>query len=87
MRRRDLATAVGGATVARAEAANAQPTTKMPRTGFLSTGRSEPPDPTFNVLKALLQGLQDLGYTEGQDLTVERQYADGRPDRLRELVG
>jgi putative ABC transport system substrate-binding protein len=38
------------------------------------------------MLSAFLQGLQELGYTEGQNLAVDRQYADGNADRLRELV-
>ena len=86
MRRRDFITLVGGATVAWAWEARAQQATPMPRIGILSPGRAELSDPTFNVLNALLQGLHDLGYTEGQNLTIERQYADGRPDRLRELA-
>src|SRR5262245_65753781 len=38
------------------------------------------------MLNAFLQGLHELGYTEGQNLVIERQYADGRSDRLRELA-
>jgi putative tryptophan/tyrosine transport system substrate-binding protein len=38
------------------------------------------------MLNTFLQGLHELGYTEGQNLTVERQYANGSSDRLRELV-
>jgi len=38
------------------------------------------------MLNAFLQGLRDLGYTEGQNLTVERKYASGSSDRLRELA-
>ena len=38
------------------------------------------------MLNAFLQGLQELGYTEGQNLAIERQYADGSSDRLRELA-
>ena len=59
---------------------------KVPRIGCLSPGRSELPDPTFNMLNAFLQGLQELGYTEGQNLAIDRQYADGNSDRLRELA-
>ncbi len=86
MRRREFITLIGGATVAWALAARAQQPTKMPLIGILSPGRSELPDPISNMLNALLQGLQDLGYMEGQDLALERRYADGRPDRLRELA-
>jgi putative ABC transport system substrate-binding protein len=58
----------------------------VPRIGILSPGRSEFPDPNFNMLNALLQRLHELGYTEGQNLAVERQFADGSSDRLRELA-
>jgi putative ABC transport system substrate-binding protein len=91
MQRRYLITLFGSAAVAWALAARAQQATKMPRIGFLSPGRSELSDPIFNMLTAFLQRLHDLGYTEGQNLAVERQYADRRSDRLpglaAELVG
>ena len=67
-------------------AAHAQQVGKVPRIGCLSPCRSELPDPTFNMLNAFLQGLQELGYTEGQNLAIDRQYADGNSDRLGELA-
>src|SRR5215813_2424843 len=85
MKRRAFITLLGGA-AAWSVAASAQQATKMPRIGILSPGRSELPDPTLNMLNAFLQGLHELGYTEGQNLVIERQYADGRSDRLRELA-
>jgi putative ABC transport system substrate-binding protein len=78
--------AVLGAAAAWPLAARAQQGTKVPRIGILSPGRSEFPDPNFNMLNALLQRLHELGYTEGQNLAVERQFADGSSDRLRELA-
>src|SRR5215218_8532708 len=86
MQRRYFITLFGGAAFAWALAARAQQATKMPRIGFLSPGRSELPDPIFNMLNAFLQRLHDLGYTEGQNLAIERQYADGRSDRLAGLA-
>jgi len=86
MQRRYFITVFGGAAAAWALAARAQQATKMPRIAFLSPGRSELPDPIFNMLAAFLQRLHDLGYTEGQNLAVERQYADGRSDRLPRLA-
>ena len=86
MRRREFITLLSGAAAAWPLAARAQQATKVPRIGILSPGRSELPDPTLNMLNAFLQGLHELGYTEGQNLVIERQYADGRSDRLRELA-
>jgi ABC-type uncharacterized transport system substrate-binding protein len=62
-----------------------QPAAKR-RIGVLSPGGSEPSDPTFKTLNAFMQALQELGYTEGQNLTVQREYANGSSDRLRELA-
>jgi putative ABC transport system substrate-binding protein len=75
-----------GAAVAWTLAAHAQQPTKVPRIAFLSPGRPEHSDPIFNMLNGFLQRLHDLGYTEGENLVVERQYADGRPDRLPGLA-
>ncbi|ANY82603.1 hypothetical protein BB934_30485 (plasmid) [Microvirga ossetica] len=86
MQRRYLITLFGSAAIAWALAAHAQPATKLPRIAFLSPGRSEPSDPIFNMLNAFLQRLHDLGYTEGQNLAIERHYADGRSDRLPGLA-
>ena len=86
MKRREFITMLGGAAAAWPLAARAQQVEKVPRIGCLSPGRSELPDPTFNMLNAFLQGLQELGYTEGQNLAIDRQYADGNSDRLRELA-
>jgi putative tryptophan/tyrosine transport system substrate-binding protein len=86
MRRRDFIKTIGGAAGAWPLAARAQQATKVPRIGTLSPGRSELPDPTLNMLNAFLQGLRELGYTEGQNVAIERQYADGSSDRLRELA-
>jgi ABC-type uncharacterized transport system substrate-binding protein len=86
MLRRYFISLLGGAAIAWPLAARAQQATKMPRIGILSPGRSDLPDPTLNMLNAFLQGLHELGYTEGQNLAIERRYADGSSDRLRELA-
>src|SRR5437763_2254668 len=86
MKRREFITLLGGAAVVWPLAARAQQATKVPRIGTLSPGRSELPDPTLKMLNAFLQGLHELGYTEGQNLAIERQYANGNSDRLRGLA-
>ena len=85
MKRRQFIALLGG-TAAWPLEARAQQATKVPRIGILSPGRSELPDPNFNMLNTLLQRLHELGYTEGQNLAVERQFADWSSDRLRELA-
>ena len=86
MQRRYFIGVLGGTALAWVPAAWAQPATKMPRIAFLSPGRSELSDPIFNMLTAFVQRLHDFGYMEGQNLAVERYYADGRPDRLPGLA-
>jgi putative ABC transport system substrate-binding protein len=85
MRRRDFIGLLGGAAFVWPLAARAQQATKVPRIGILSPGRSEP-DATFKMLDSFLQGLRELGYTEGQNIAIERQYGEWSPDRLRELA-
>ena len=59
--------------------AEAQQTTKaMPRIGFISSSVSDPP-----MFDAFQQGLRDLGYVEGKNISLERRYAEGRLDRMR----
>src|SRR5580704_2696274 len=86
MQRRCFITLFGGAGIAWAWEARGQQATRIPRLGILSPGRAELPDPIFNMLSAFLQGLRDLGYPEGERLTIERQYANGRPERLPDLA-
>src|SRR5262249_33898764 len=86
VRRREFLALVGGASLVWPLAARAQQPERTRRIGILSPGRTELPDPTFNMLNAFLQGLNELGYTEGQNLTVERRYANGSSDQLRELA-
>jgi putative ABC transport system substrate-binding protein len=64
-------------------AAEAQPAGKMWRIGWLSppsaaTGSSE--------LEALREGLRELGYVEGRNITIEARWADGDLARLPELA-
>lgn len=84
MRRRDF---LAGLLVAAAlQPARAQQGVATRRIAILSPGGSELHDPTFTTINAFLRGLQELGYKEGQNLTVEREYANGSSDRLAELA-
>ena len=64
-------------------AAGAQPVGKVPTIGFL-THNAAPQ--TAQAFEAFAQGLRELGYIEGQTVTIERRYAEGRLDRVPALV-
>ena len=85
MRRREFITLIGGAAAAWPLAARAQPT-KLQRIGVLSPGHSEGADASRATLNGLLEGLRDLGYREGQNITIEREYGEADVERLRELA-
>jgi len=65
-------------------AANAQPSPKVYRIGWLNEGR--PPSGPTPSIEAFQQGLRDLGYVEGQNLAIEYRYAEGNTERLRDLA-
>jgi hypothetical protein len=86
MRRREFITLLGGAATAWPFAVRSQQPQRTHRIGILSPGHAELSDPTFQNVTAFLRGLDELGYTEGQNLIVNRQYAEGSPARLSELA-
>ena len=72
-------------------AAEAQPAGKVARIGFLTllSASSGPAASLFAEAATTLSfqdGLRRLGYLEGQNLVVERRYADGNADRLPGLA-
>ena len=64
-------------------AAGAQPVPGKHRVGFLSPASP----PTMSArLDAFRRGLAELGYQEGQNLSIEYRWADGNDDRLPALA-
>jgi ABC-type uncharacterized transport system substrate-binding protein len=68
--------------LALAPLAAAQQAGKVARLGVLLFG-TPATDPN---LAAFVDGLRDLGYVEGRNLTLEYRSAEGRPERVRELA-
>jgi putative ABC transport system substrate-binding protein len=82
MNRREFMGLVGGAAAAWPLAAQAQQVVKVWRIGILDSATRE----LNQDIAALFKGLRALGYVEGQNLIVEYRSADGRNERLPELV-
>jgi putative tryptophan/tyrosine transport system substrate-binding protein len=82
LKRREFITLLGGAAVAWPLAAPAQqPTT--PVIGFMS---ARSPEDSVRLVEAFRRSLQDGGFVEGQNVTVEYRWARGEYGRLPALA-
>jgi putative tryptophan/tyrosine transport system substrate-binding protein len=62
----------------------AQQAKKIAQIGFLHPGLSDgAPNPQ---LEGLRQGLRELGYVEGKNITIEYRFAEGKLERLPDLA-
>src|SRR5262245_60793927 len=66
--------------------AQSQQPNQVARVGFLSLGFPPLSTPHQRMHEAFYQGLREVGYTEGKNLTIEFRSATGNPKRFPELA-
>ena len=81
MERRAFLTGTGALLLAAPLAAEAQEAGKVARIGVLNSG--SPPAPFVESFK---QGLRELGYVDGRNVSIEYRWAEGRDERLPGLA-
>src|SRR5215470_2575843 len=64
-------------------ATGAQQPAKIPRVGWVWSGRSAG-NPT--EVAGFRQGLRELGYIDGQNIVVDYRFGEGNVDRLADLA-
>jgi putative tryptophan/tyrosine transport system substrate-binding protein len=82
MRRREFIALLGTAAIGWPVAVRAEQPTK-PVIGFLHFGSA---GPFAYQTRAFDEGLKETGYVEGENVTIEYRWADGRYDRLPKLA-
>jgi putative tryptophan/tyrosine transport system substrate-binding protein len=82
MRRREFLMTLGAGALVAPLASFAQQAARMPKIGYVDSG-SAPGAPPVGVFR---EGLRELGYVEGQTITVEYRWAEGNYHRLPDLV-
>ena len=82
MRRRQFITSLGGAAAAWPIAVRAQQPERIRRIGVLMSLTADDPEGQAR-LAAFLQGLQQLGWTDGPNVRIETRWGAGDADRSR----
>jgi ABC-type uncharacterized transport system substrate-binding protein len=82
MNRRKFITLLGGAAVAWPVAARAQQAERMRRIGVLINLTADDPEGRAR-LAAFLEGLRELGWTDGRNIQIETRFGGGDVGRIR----
>ena len=86
MRRREFLGVLGGAAAAWPLAARAQQPERMRRIGVLMAAAAD--DPEYRArLAAFLQGLQQLGWTDGRNVRIDTRWGAGDAERYSQIRG
>jgi putative tryptophan/tyrosine transport system substrate-binding protein len=85
MRRRAFISLLGGAAAAWPLAARAQQGERMRRIGVLMGIAANDPEGQARIA-AFLQGLQQLGWTDGRNVQIDTRWGGGDADRLRRFA-
>ena len=85
MRRREFITLLGGAAAAWPLAARAQQSERVRRIGVLMPIAAANPEAPVRIA-AFLQGMAQLGWTDGRNVRIEYRWGAGDPDRIRKSV-
>jgi putative ABC transport system substrate-binding protein len=90
LKRREFMTLLGGAAAAWPLAARAQQAKKIRRVGVLMNLAADDPE-AQRRMNAFVQGLQELGWTDGRNVRVDARWSVGESERMRknaaEVVG
>src|SRR6478672_5271833 len=83
MKRREFITLLGGAAAAWPLAAGAQQAGKSPTIGFLGQSTRSA---TSEWTTAFVQGLRELGWIDGRNVTIEYRWGGGLNERFAQIA-
>jgi ABC-type uncharacterized transport system substrate-binding protein len=86
IRRREFVFTLGGAAAAWPLAAHAQQAEPMRRIGVLISGATADDPEVQDRIRAFLQGLQQLGWTDGRNMRIDIREGAGNPDAARKYA-